>query len=46
MTKKNPMAVALGKLGKGKIKTGLTAQERQRRRNLALRNLKKIHGNQ
>jgi hypothetical protein len=40
------MAVALGKLGRGKRKTGLTTEEHERRRNLALRNLKKIHRNQ
>lgn len=40
---KNPAAVALGKLGKGKPKTGLTRAERKRRSELARANLKKIH---
>ena len=40
---KNPCAVALGKLGRGKKKTGLTDAERLRRSNLAKANLEKIH---
>jgi uncharacterized protein YnzC (UPF0291/DUF896 family) len=40
---KNPYAVALGKLGKGKKKTGLTDAERARRSALAKANLEKIH---
>lgn len=40
---KNPYAVALGKMGKGKPKTGLTDAERARRLALAKANLEKIH---
>jgi hypothetical protein len=40
---KNKFAVALGKLAKGKPKTGLTNSERKRRSELAIANLKKIH---
>ena len=40
---KNPYAVALGKMGKGRPKTGLTDAERARRSALAKANLVKIH---
>ena len=40
---KNPYAVALGKMGRGKPKTGLSPAERLRRSNLAKANLEKIH---
>jgi hypothetical protein len=40
---KNPYAVALGKMGRGKPKTGLTDAERARRSALAKANLEKIH---
>jgi hypothetical protein len=40
---KNPYAVAIGKMGKGKPKTGLTDAERLRRSNLAKANLEKIN---
>lgn len=40
--KKNPMAVALGRMARGVKKTGLTASEIQRRRNLALANVEKM----
>lgn len=40
---KNPYAIALGKMGKGKPKTGLTDAERARRSALAKANLEKIN---
>jgi hypothetical protein len=40
---KNKFAVALGKLGKGKKKTGLSDKERARRSKLAIANLSKIN---
>jgi hypothetical protein len=39
---KNKFAVALGKMAKGKPKTGLSASEIERRRNLALANSAKM----
>ena len=40
---KNQNAVMLGRMAKGKPKTGLTDAERLRRSNLAKANLQKIH---
>ena len=40
---KNPYAVALGKLARGHKKTGLSKSERDRRSELAKKNLKKIN---
>ena len=45
MNKKNPAAVALGKLARGHKKTGLTDAEKRRRSEQAKKNLEQIFRN-